>query len=211
MELLARADPVRRGDLEPRLDAARSRAVLSAIVASRAPEARPRRARRALRIVIPAVAVGGLALVGALVLASLLPGRAPNALAIERTDRYIDLRIEDPTAGAERMNEELRERGIDIEVQMVPVRDSEVGNWLGGRAVWPGVPEDMDQHRLGDERIRELNDASRFRELWLGLGHRDPKLVRVPAEFEGHALLYAGREARPGEKPWIDGNPPGAF
>jgi hypothetical protein len=206
VELLARADPVRPADLEPRVEAARSRAVLGAIMAARVPQARPRRARRAFRVAIP---VGGLALVGAIVLASLLPGRAPNALAIERTARYIDLRIEEPAAGANRMNEELRERGIDIEVQMVPVPQSEVGHWVGGRAVWPGVAEKTDQHRLGDGRIRKLNRAARLQELrWV---RGDPELVRVPSRFEGHLLLYAGREARPGERPWVDGNPPGAF
>jgi hypothetical protein len=71
------------------------------------------------------------------------------------------------------------------------------------------VPEGSDQHELGDERIRELNDAARIQELMFD--PNDRAVVRVANDFKGHFLLYGGREAEPGEKPWINGNPPGAF
>ena len=200
VDLLARANPVRPEELEP------PAALLAAIV-GRPSRTRRRLPGRSLRVAVPALAVAALALalVGSLLVTG---GRAPSALAIERTDEYISLRIEDPTASAEEMNRELRERGIDVEVETVPVPPDEVGDWVGGRAVWPKVPEGMDQHRLGDDRIRELNDAARLMELVRPPD--DPGLIRVPADFKGHVLLYAGRAVRPGEKPWIKGNPPGA-
>jgi hypothetical protein len=207
MELVARADPVTPEEVEARIDPARSEAVLAAVLA--ATPARRRRRWPALpaRVVIPALVAAALALAAALLLPSLLPGGPQNALAIEKTDRFISLRIEDPAASPARMNRELRERGIDIEVEMVPVPEHQIGDWVGGRAVWPGVSG--DQHRLGDDRIRRLNDAARLQEVIRDPG--DPGLIRVRTDFRGHVLLYGGREARPGEEPWIDGNPPGAF
>lgn len=203
IDLLARCDPVRPQDLE----AAPDSALLAAIVGTPPPASR-RRSGRWLRVAAPALALAALAAIAALVVPGVLPGGAKNALAIERGDGFISLRIEDPGAGADRMNRELRERGIDIEVELVPVSENEVGDWVGGRAVWPRVPERADQHKLGDDRIRELNDAARLQEVMRDPS--DPGLIRVAADFKGHVLLYAGREARPGEKPWINGNPPGA-
>jgi hypothetical protein len=204
IDLLGRANPIQPDTLE--LDASRSRHVLDAAMRSTPTKTR-RLGHRSLRVALPAAAVGALALVGVLLL-SALSGSEENALAIERTDRYIRLEIEDPSASAERMNRELRENGIDIEVELVPVLPAVVGHWVGGRAVWPGVPEGADQHELGDKRIRELNEAARGRQLVRDPD--DPTTMLVPREFRGHFLLYAGRAARPGEKPWIDGNPPGA-
>jgi hypothetical protein len=199
MELLARADPVRDEDLRSRVEAARPRVMRGA----REPHRRP-----LLRAALPALAATAVA--AALLLALVLPGDGDtSALAIERSDGYIELRIKDPSADAARMNRELRERGIDLRIETVPVRPEDVGHWAGGRAVWPGVPEDADQHRLGDERIRELNDAARGKELVMSPG--DPSVIRVPSAWEGHWLLYAGRDARPGEEPWINGNAPGAY
>lgn len=206
VDLLARNNPVRPDDLEARLEPARLSAVLTSAMASERKPARRLRVRPA-QLALPALAVG-LAITSALLVTSLLTGGTQNALAIERTEEFINLRIEDPSASAERMNAELRDRGIDVEVQLVPVPPSEVGNWVGGRAVWPGVPDAADQHELGDERIRELNEAAGVREIVPVPG--DLGLVRVRTDFKGHVLLYGGREARPGEKPWIDGNPPGA-
>lgn len=203
--LLARANPVQPGTLE--LDPARSSEVLRG-VSRTAPTVTRRRGRRPLRLALPTAAAAALVLAAALLLTSALSGREQDALAIERTDRYVSLTIEDPAASAERMNRELRERGIDVVVELVPVRPAERGHWVGGRAVWPGVPERADQHALGDERIRELNEAARGHELVRDAD--DPTTIQVPVEFEGHFLLYAGREARPGETPWINGNPPGA-
>lgn len=203
--LLARANPVQPEALE--LDRARSSELLRA-VSSTTTAATPRRSRRSLRVAAPTAAAAALVLAGALLAVAALSGGEQNALAIERTDRYVSLTIEDPAASAEHMNRELRERDIDVEVELVPVRPRERGHWVGGRAVWPGAPERADQHELGDERIRELNEAARGRELVRD--PHDPTTIRVPADFDGHFLLYAGRDARPGEKPWIDGNPPGA-
>lgn len=205
MDLLARADPIRPEELATRVDAARSRVMLAARETVPV-AATDRRGGRPFRVVLAALTAAAIA--AAFLLTSGLPGRASNALAIERTDEYISLRIEDPGADAAQMNHELRERGIDIEVQAVPVLPVEVGHWVGGRAVWPGMPDDTDQHRLGDRRIRDLNEAARGRGLIRTPD--DAKLIRVPAKFEGHWLLYAGRAARPGERPWIEGNPPGA-
>ena len=207
IELLARNDPIGSEELERRLEPARLNAVLAAAM-SAPPQPRPRVVVRRARVALPVLTAAVLAIAAAVLVTSLLTGGTQNALAIERTDEFVNLRIEDPGASAERMNRELRDRGIDIEVQLVPVLPREVGNWVGGRAVWPGVPEDADQHRLGDDRIRELNEAAGLREIVRV--PNDPRLIRVRADFEGHVLLYGGREARPGEKPWIDGNPPGA-
>ena len=206
MELVARADPVTPEELGARIDPARSEAVLASVLAAR-PARRRRRPALPARVVIPALVAAALALGAALLLPTLLPGGPQNALAIETTDEFISLRIEDPAASPAQMNRELRERGIDVEVEMVPVPEHQVGDWVGGRAVWPG--ESGDQHRLGDEGIRRRNDAARLQEVLFSPG--DPGLVRVATDFQGHVLLYGGREARPGEDPWIDGNPPGAF
>jgi hypothetical protein len=205
LQLLALANPVPTDAVEA--DVARSRAVRSAIMSD--PSARPMRsAGRSLRGALPSAALVVVVLAGAASLIGVLSGSEPNALAIAKTDRYITLRIEDPAASAAQMNRELRDRRIDVEVELVPVLPAEVGHWVGGRAVWPGVADKGDQHRLGDERIRELNAAARLQEVVRD--RQDPATMRIPAQFKGYLLLYAGRDARAGEKPWINGNPPGA-
>src|SRR4051794_26983030 len=88
---------------------------------------RPRLAIAAVLVVL-AVGVGLSLILGG---SSSGPGPAP-ALAIEKTQKWVTLRLKDPTASEDEMNQELADAGIDrVRVKSVPGPPKAVGTWPG--------------------------------------------------------------------------------
>lgn len=106
---------------------------------SRSPASNRRRMAHPGRLVMGvSAAIAGLA-VGAVLILLGGSSRSPEpALAIERTDRWVTLKIEDPTASDEQMNDELAAAGIErIRVLALPGSPKGVGTWAGFADVAP--------------------------------------------------------------------------
>jgi hypothetical protein len=103
------------------------------------------------RLVLGLAGAGALAAIGAL---ALLTGgnvaTSPDpALAIERTPKWVILRIENPDASDEEMNAELAAAGIDrIRVISLPGSPRDVGTWAGHAEFGPICAGGVD--RFGD-------------------------------------------------------------
>lgn len=156
------------------------------------PTPAPRRRRARIAYVAAAVAVVAAT-------ATALPRDATTpALAVERQDGWIVLRIADVAAGQEALTQELRDAGIRGEVRLLPVPEEEVGTWavIAELAHPPGTPHD-EPH--GHEQVTVRLDSVR----------RERETLRIPVaevrESTGHLVFYVGREARPGEDLWRDG------
>jgi hypothetical protein len=119
-------------------------------------------------------ALVGLAGGAALILLGGGSGSPAPALAIERTDRWVTLKIEDPTASDEQMNDELAAAGIDrIRVLALPGSPKDVGTWAGFVDVAPicqggasrfgsygvDIPV-VKEYTRGPEDNRDLIDAA---------------------------------------------------
>jgi hypothetical protein len=86
------------------------------------------RPRLAVAAVLVVLAVG---VVLSLTLGGSSSGPAP-ALAIEKTQKWVTLRLNDPTASDAEMNQELADAGIDrVRVKSVPGGPGAVGTWAG--------------------------------------------------------------------------------
>ncbi len=161
--------------------------------AARRAARRPRRAAAPLRAVRLAA---GAALACALAVTAIVASgdRAP-ALAVERQDGWLVLRIADVAAGADALTGDLRAAGIAGEVRLLPVAPAEVGTWAviseradtpgtAPRPLAPGPPETVRLDRVRYER----------------------ETLRIPIaevrESTGYFVFYAGREARAGEQPF---------
>jgi hypothetical protein len=149
-----------------------------------------RRRRAGRKRVLLAVAIA-LAVIGSLAL--VVPSDSTRALAITRTSDWIELRIEDATAGTDRMTAELRDAGVDAEVQLVVAPPSRVGTWIAVQGNGPWVALTGDK-AVDDRRIQEQVAATRAREIQI-----EPKIARVPKGFRGHVILIAGRAPLTGE------------
>ncbi len=123
-------------------------------------------------------------------------GAAP-ALAVERRDGWLVLRIADVSAGEDALTAELRDAGIRGEVRLLPVPPESVGTWavISERADPPGTPRAVAP---GHEEVVRLNSI-----------RREGATLRIPIaevrESTGYFVLYAGRAARPGEELLRDG------
>ena len=162
-------------------------------------EARVRRLRAPLlselrdaprrRRLVPVVVAAALAAVAVPV--ALVSHDTEPALAVEREDGWLVLRIADVTAGEEALTRELRDAGIRGEVRLLPVPPDDVGTW----AV---ISERAGRSDGGKETVRL--DRVRY----------ERETLRVPVaelrESTGYFVFYAGRETQPGEEPWRDGD-----
>lgn len=154
---------------------------------------RRRRRRRAL-------AGGALLAAAAAAAVPISVGGQASALAVERDGAWIELRIADATAGSAQMTRELREAGIDGEVQVVPVSPQAAGTWLAVAEYPDDVCELHPTDRLGPDPGHEGPGEVRLGEL-----RPDGATVRVPAEFadrphDGFFAFIAGRVAADGER-----------
>jgi hypothetical protein len=142
--------------------------------------------RRARRLAPAAVAVAALALAGVLV-PTLRDGGA-TALAVTREGNWLELRIQDAGASGAELTRELRDAGVDGEVRVIPVPADLVGTWV---VIEEASKRPVPSPAAGEETVR-LDTIDFGREL-----------LRLPIaqvrESDGHFILWAGREAQPGE------------
>jgi hypothetical protein len=143
LRLLAEADPA--GGADPDEDASRER-VRELTAARLAPPAQsgPRRFGRLGAIGATAVAIGAALVLFA---GDRIGGGSSDALAITSGPDGVTLKITDPGATAEEMNQELSEAGIDrVRVFSVPGSPNHVGTW-GGQIYLvshcPGAPKSV--------------------------------------------------------------------
>jgi len=106
---------------------------------------------------------------------------AHAALVITKHGRGVDVVVRDPRAviaDVQRFRRELKADGVDVTIGLFPVSPPMVGKYLGYGA------------------NGELGQVP-------GLRAIDKNGVRVSASFQGHAEIFIGRAANPGEYYWI--------
>ncbi|MEV4299250.1 hypothetical protein [Microbispora rosea] len=115
--------------------------------------------------------------------AGLGPAPASAALDIRREgDHYVVL-VRNLFAAPASYERELRDRGLDVDVRLVPMTPASVGRVLyvdGTRDLSAITP------------IAASGACTRFDGCPIGF--------RIPVEFRGHATVFLGRAARPGER-----------
>ena len=144
-------------------------------------ERHPRRRRRlawaaaAAAIVIAAAAFG---------LTSALDDTAPATAAVSfsRSDGYIVASVENPFAAAAQLRAAFVAHGLDIDLELIPASPSAVGT-----VVFFDGPS-------GGPQIEPLYSSTRP-----SPGGMATVGLRIPENFRGHASIYLGRGARPGE------------
>jgi hypothetical protein len=143
--------------------------------------------RRRRRLAPAAVAVAALALAAVLV-PTLRDGGGAAALAVTRDGSWLELRIQDAGASGAELTRELRDAGVDGEVRVIPVPADLVGTWV---EIEEASKRPVPGPTAGEETVRL--DAIDF----------GRELLRLPIaqvrESDGHFILWAGREAQPGE------------
>ncbi|GAA4190413.1 hypothetical protein GCM10023074_07070 [Microbispora amethystogenes] len=148
-------------------------------------------ARRALRnvrlrlaaVVLPLAAV--LLAVSWLVpgAAGLGPAPASAALDIRREGGHYVVMVRDLFADPATYQRELRQRGLDVEVRIVPTAATSVGRPLYF---------DGTRDHSAITTIEAPGECVRFAGCPIGF--------RIPVGFHGHAIVLIGRAARPGER-----------
>jgi hypothetical protein len=186
-ELMERLAPVRDWELRPLHETEAARALFEAIVAEPAPgHSRQQRFRHTLgrrrwRVVAAATAASVLAVVALLGLEALAP---PAAAGIEfaRGDGYLMARVVDIRADPDAMREAFRERGLEIDLELVPVSPSLVGEIVASSESEPGIEDIPDPARGCPQELR-----------------CGPIGLRIPLDWDGEAQIVLGRAARPAE------------
>ena len=149
------------------------------------------------------VATGCLAgVVAATALGVGLSGGGPsNALAIETTRDWIEVRIVDADAAeAASMTEQLQEAGIDIEVRTIPAPADLVGSWMGLLITPPPpLPPDAEDGPGGlAPAPPPLLDEGESRTTHDVFSIRRDAVDKLAGH---HFVLYLGRAPESGESP----------
>jgi hypothetical protein len=143
---------------------------------------------RRLAIALPTIAAAAAVAWG---VAAVLPsdkagpvGTGPaqaQALRFTESGGFLEIRIVDPAADPERYRREIADRGLDIELKLVPARAEQVGRVVFTEESVPGI-----------ESIEQPGNCTENGNCSVG--------VRVPTTYRGHAVIVFGREAKPGEE-----------
>jgi hypothetical protein len=145
--------------------------------------------RRRRRLALAAVAATALAL-AAILVPTLRDGGGAPALAVTRSGDWLELRIQDAGASGAELTRDLRDAGVDGEVRVIPVPAELVGTWA--------VIEEAAKPRVPDPSAPPVEETVRLNRIEYGR-----EVLRLPIaqvrESSGHFILWAGREARPGE------------
>ncbi|MEU8278696.1 hypothetical protein ACFYOK_22000 [Microbispora bryophytorum] len=115
--------------------------------------------------------------------AGLGPAPASAALDIRPEGDHYVVMVRDLFAAPAMYQRELRERGLDVEVRLVPVSPASAGQvfYLDGT-----------RDRSAITAIEKPGECARFGGCPIGF--------RIPVRFRGHATVYLGRAARAGER-----------
>ncbi|MEV8638192.1 hypothetical protein AB0395_41715 [Streptosporangium sp. NPDC051023] len=193
---LARVEPGQPGGHPSDAEA---QALLTLITAEDPAAAAPRPARpRGLRRLLLGVAATATLAIGVVVGPSLLgggPGMATSYASLEIDiqrvgDEYV-ARIKDPYADHERYHEGFQALGLDVDVRVVPVAPSKVGQEVTG--VEGGTRASGKSWTSASGMEDGAGKSCRA-------GRKDCYLVlRIPADLTGKAYLRLGRQAKPGE------------
>jgi hypothetical protein len=108
----------------------------------------------------------------------------PAAAGVEfaRSDGYLMARVVDLRADPDAMRAAFRERGLDIDLELVPVSPSLVGEIVASSESEPGIEDIPDPARGCPEEL-----------------HCGPIGLRIPLDWDGEAQIVLGRAARPSE------------
>ncbi|HEX8105681.1 MAG TPA: hypothetical protein VF533_23900 [Solirubrobacteraceae bacterium] len=136
--------------------------------------------RRRLPLAAAAVTIAAVALALA---ATLRPGGAEPALAVERDGDALVVRLRDATAGPVALARALRREGVHGFVGVAPAAPDAVGRWVAVRAT----------DAAGRDAPRA---AARIRV--------DGAVVRIPRDLGARPVLIAGVAPRPGQRPVYD-------
>jgi hypothetical protein len=161
------------------------------------------RARIARRGAARALGLAAAAVVIATVAIVVSRGPAP-ALAVERQDGWLVLRIADASVGAAALTEQLQDAGVRGEVRLLPVAEDEIGTWavVTEWAEPPPPPGSKPNAQRGADGKESVVRLDRVR--------NEGKTLRIPLaevrESTGYFVFYVGRRALPGEQRYRDGD-----
>ncbi|MEN3539459.1 hypothetical protein AAH991_30415 [Microbispora sp. ZYX-F-249] len=115
--------------------------------------------------------------------AGLGPAPASAALDIRREGDHYVVMVRDLFAASEMYQRELRQRGLDVDVRIVPVSSASVGEvmYFDGTRDYSAITT-----------IKAPGECTRFGGCAIGF--------RIPVRFNGHATVLLGRAARAGER-----------
>lgn len=191
--------PVRHDDIELGPEAPEAQDLLAFVLAQPAPGmARPRpritphRGRRPLVVLATsAVAVLVLAIVIASSIDTISPQVASAGFSFRtRADRWVEVRVLDPSVGAEQMNAELAAQGFRVTVRLQPVSPS-----LVGHVTQQGYDAASQAARAPD--FKPLYEGSCYT---MGGGWGPCTVgVLIPKGYPYRATIVIGRQAAPGE------------
>jgi len=145
---------------------------------------RGRHLHRGRRLAWAAAAAVIVVAAAAFSLTSALHDTAPAAAAVSfsKSDGYIVASVEDPNAAATQLRAAFVAHGLDIDLKLIPASPSVVGT-----VVFFDGPS-------GGPQIEPLASSTRQ-----SPGGMATVGLRIPENFKGHASIYLGRSARPGE------------
>jgi hypothetical protein len=142
--------------------------------------------RRTARRWVAAASVAA-ALLAAVVILQFPRAEVASAVEFQQNGDYIEAVIVDPQATKAELEQAFAEHGFSIDVRLLPTAPS-----LAGKVLMMMEDPGAQQHP-----IRTIYQAG---ECWTdGGGFRCPVGVRIPLDFEGHAMIGIGRLAADGE------------
>ncbi|GAA1032458.1 hypothetical protein GCM10009557_31010 [Virgisporangium ochraceum] len=159
-------------------------ALLQGIMATACRPARvdPRRRRLVAGVAVTGLAAAVFAVFAVLPFPSPVGGPLPaNALSITEDAGYLVITIKDPAADPARYEAEIRRRGLNIRIALVPTRPENVG-----KVVFSDIGEGGELFY-----IEAPGRCAAHGSCVVG--------VKVPLDFTSHARIVFGRAALPGE------------
>ena len=184
-DLVRHVAPVRDVDVVSLTHSEASDALFDEIIAEREPRRHRRRYPSLSRMWhrgAVAVATAALIAVGILIAAPRLTSPAAAGVEITRQGGYLVATVVDLNADPDAMREAFRERGLDVDLTLVPVSPSLVGEIVAMSDDRPGIENVPDRARGCPEELR-----------------CGPIGLRIPLAWNGHADVTLGRRAGPGE------------
>jgi hypothetical protein len=127
-------------------------------------------------------AAASIVAVAALIVALDSAPPAAAGIAFERRTGYLIARVVDLRADPDAMRAAFRERGLDIDLELVPVSPSLVGEIVASSESEPGIKHLPDRARGCPQELR-----------------CGPIGLRIPLGWEGEAQIVLGRAARGSE------------